>query len=272
MFGLDVTLLLELTALGIAVGFVAGLLGIGGGMLLVPFLTFIIGHRGVPGELAVKMAIATSMATILFTALSSVRAHHRRGAVRWDIVRGMAPGIVIGGLLAGAGVFVLVKGHALALFFAGFVGFSAVQMLLDKKPQPSRQLPGPAGQAGVGSGIGFLSGLVGAGGGFISVPYMSWCNVPMHQAVATSAALGFPIALANTVGYVVGGWDQNLPLAGAFGFLYMPALVVIATCSVVTAPFGARMAHRLNVRQLKRAFAFLLFALAGYMLWRGLAH
>ncbi len=272
MFGLDVTLLLELTVLGIAVGFVAGLLGIGGGMLLVPFLTFIIGHRGVPGELAVKMAIATSMATILFTALSSVRAHHRRGAVRWDIVRGMAPGIVVGGLLAGAGVFALVKGQALALFFAGFVGFSALQMLLDKKPQPSRQLPGPTGQAGVGSGIGFLSGLVGAGGGFISVPYMSWCNVPMHHAVATSAALGFPIALANTVGYVVGGWNQNLPLAGTFGFLYVPALVVIATCSVVTAPLGARMAHRLNVRQLKRAFAFLLFALAGYMLWRGLTN
>jgi uncharacterized protein len=270
MFGLDATLLIELAVLGIAVGFVAGLLGIGGGMLLVPFLTFIISKRGVPGDLAVKMAIATSMATILFTALSSVRAHHRRGAVRWDIVRGMAPGIVIGGLLAGAGVFALVKGQALALFFAGFVGFSATQMLLDKKPKPSRQLPGPVGQAGVGSGIGFLSGLVGAGGGFISVPYMSWCNVPMHHAVATSAALGFPIALANTVGYVLGGWNQHSPLAGAFGFLYVPALIVIASCSVMTAPLGARMAHRLNVRQLKRAFALLLFALAGYMLWRGL--
>jgi uncharacterized membrane protein YfcA len=142
-------------------------------------------------------------------------------------------------------------------------------MLLDKKPKPSRQLPGAAGQAGVGSGIGFFSGLVGAGGGFISVPYMSWCNVPMHQAVATSAALGFPIALANTLGYVVGGWQTNLPLAGSFGFLYLPALAVIAVCSVATAPLGARTAHKLNVRQLKRAFAMLLFALAGYMLWRG---
>lgn len=271
MFGLDSILLFELAVLGLAVGFVAGLLGIGGGMLLVPFLTFIISGRGVPSDLAVKMAIATSMATILFTSLSSVRAHHARRAVRWDIVRGMAPGIVIGGLLAGAGVFALVKGQALALFFAGFVGFSAVQMLLDKKPKPSRQLPGPIGQAGVGGGIGFLSGLVGAGGGFVSVPYMTWCNVPVHQAVATSAALGFPIALANTTGYVIGGWQQNLPLVGSFGFLYLPALAVIAVCSVAMAPLGARTAHRLNVRQLKRAFAMLLFALAGYMLWRGLA-
>jgi uncharacterized protein len=270
MFGLDLLLLAELAALGLAVGFVAGLLGIGGGMLLVPFLTFILGQRGVSGDLAVKMAIATSMATILFTSLSSVRAHHARGAVRWDIVRGMAPGIVAGGLLAGAGLFAVLKGQALALFFAGFVSFSALQMMRDKKPQPSRQLPGAVGQTGVGGGIGLLSGLVGAGGGFISVPYMSWCNVPMHQAVATSAALGFPIALANTVGYVVGSWHVDAPLAGSFGYLYLPALVVIAIGSVAMAPWGARVAHRLNVRQLKRAFAWLLFALAAYMLWRGL--
>jgi uncharacterized protein len=271
MMGLDFALLLELGALGLAVGYVAGLLGIGGGMLLVPFLTLILGQRGVSADLAVKMAIATSMSTILFTSLSSVRAHHKRGAVRWDIVRGMAPGIVVGGLIAGAGVFALIKGQALALFFAAFVGFSAFQMLLDKKPKPSRQLPGPAGQAGVGTGIGFLSGMVGAGGGFVSVPYMSWCNVVMHQAVATSAALGFPIALANTVGYVVGGWNQQSGLPGSFGFLYLPALVVIAACSVLMAPLGARTAHRMNVRQLKRAFALLLFVLAGYMLYRGLA-
>jgi uncharacterized protein len=271
MFGLDAALLIELIALGLTVGFVAGLLGIGGGMLLVPFLTLILTRRGVPADLAVKMAIATSMATILFTSMSSVRAHHQRGAVRWSVVRAMAPGIVVGGLAAGAGVFALIKGQALALFFAGFVGFSATQMLLDRKPRPSRQLPGPVGQASVGSGIGFLSGLVGAGGGFVSVPYLSWCNVPMHQAVATSAALGFPIALANTIGYVVGGWNLQTPLAGGVGFLYVPALVVIAACSVATAPLGARSAHRMNVRQLKRAFALLLFALAGYMLWRGLA-
>ena len=177
----------------------------------------------------------------------------------------------MGGLAAGAGVFALVKGQALALFFALFVGFSATQMLLDKKPKPTRQLPGPAGQAAAGGGIGFVSGLVGAGGGFISVPFMTWCNVPIHSAVATSAALGFPIALANTAGYVVGGWSLPPPLPGTLGYLYLPALAVIAVASVLMAPVGARMAHAMDVRQLKRVFALMLYALAGYMLWRALA-
>ena len=134
IFGLEWQLVAELLLLGSVTGFLAGLLGIGGGMLLVPFLTLILDHRGVPADLAVKMAIATSMSTILFTSLSSVRAHHRRGAVRWDLVRGLAPGIVVGGLLAGAGVFALLKGAWLAIFFALFVGFSATQMLRNKKP------------------------------------------------------------------------------------------------------------------------------------------
>ncbi|MCM5680298.1 sulfite exporter TauE/SafE family protein [Schlegelella sp. S2-27] len=261
----------ELLLLGSCTGFLAGLLGIGGGMLMVPFLTLILSHRGVPDGLAVKMAIATSMATILFTSISSVRAHHKRGAVKWGLVRGLAPGIVIGGLIAGAGVFALLKGAWLALVFALFVGFSATQMLLDKKPAPSRQIPGPLGQTAAGSGIGFVSGLVGAGGGFVSVPFMTWCNVSMHNAVATSAALGFPIALANTVGYLVGGWSLPQVLPGALGYLYLPALGVIAAASVLFAPLGAKAAHAMNVRQLKRAFAGMLYLLAAYMLYKGLA-
>lgn len=264
-------LVVELLALGLAAGFLAGLLGIGGGMLLVPFLTIILSQRGVPGDLAVKMAIATSMATIMFTSLSSVRAHHQRGAVRWDLVRGLAPGILAGGLLAGAGLFSLLKGAWLALVFAGFVSFSGWQMLRNRRPAPSRQMPGAAGQATAGAGIGLLSGLVGAGGGFVSVPFMVWCNVPVHLAVATSAALGFPIALANTLGYVVGGWDLPSALPGSVGYLYLPALAVIAAASVTMAPWGARTAHAMNVAQLKKAFALLLFALAAYMLWKGLS-
>jgi uncharacterized membrane protein YfcA len=268
---LEWTFVAELIVLGGCTGFLAGLLGIGGGMLLVPFLTILLSARGVPAGLAVKMAIATSMATILFTSISSVRAHHKRGAVRWDVVKGLAPGIVLGGLIAGAGVFALVKGQGLALFFAVFVGFSATQMLLDKKPRPSRVLPGRVGQATAGSGIGFLSGLVGAGGGFISVPYMTWCNVPIHHAVATSAALGFPIALANTAGYVIGGWSLPSALPGSLGYLYLPALGIIAVVSMLIAPMGARAAHAMNIRQLKRVFALLLYALAAYMLYRGLS-
>ncbi len=269
---IDLFFIAELLVLGCFTGFLAGLLGIGGGMLMVPLLTWLLSQRNVDSGLAVKMAIATSMATIIFTSISSVRAHHKRGAVRWDIVRGMAPGIVVGGLIAGAGVFAAAKGHWLALFFAGFVGFSAFQMLLDRKPAPTRQLPGPTGQSAVGGGIGFLSGLVGAGGGFVSVPYMVWSNVTMHQAVATSAALGFPIALANTVGYVIGGWGLAGGPAGSFGYVYLPALAIIAVASVTMAPLGARSAHSLNVKQLKRIFAFLLFGLAAYMLYRGLSN
>ncbi|MEH0165481.1 sulfite exporter TauE/SafE family protein [Roseateles microcysteis] len=267
---MDALLLAELLGLGLVSGFLAGLLGIGGGMLMVPLLTALLSQRGVNADMSVKMAIATSMATIMFTSLSSVRAHHKRGAVRWDIVRHMAPGILVGGLAAGAGVFALIKGASLALVFAAFVGFSALQMLRDRKPAPSRQLPERAALVGVGSGIGLLSGLVGAGGGFVSVPFMAWCNVPIHNAVATSAALGFPIALANTFGYLLGGWDLEPTLPGAMGYLYLPALAVIALASVTMAPLGARAAHALDVKQLKRAFACLLFLLAGYMLYKGL--
>ena len=262
-------LLAELAVLGLCTGFLAGLLGIGGGMIMVPFLTYLLGARGVSPDLAVKMAIATSMATIIFTSVSSVRAHHKKKAVRWDLVKGLAPGIVIGSLIGSLGIFAFAKGTYLALFFALFVGFSATQMFLDKKPAPSRQVPGFQGLLGAGGLIGLLSGLVGAGGGFISVPFMAWCNVAIHNAVATSAALGFPIALANVIGYVLGGQSvADLP-AGSLGYVWLPALGVIATCSVLTAPLGAKAAHNLPVKKLKRVFASLLFALAAYMFWKG---
>ncbi len=267
---LDPLLLTELALLGICTGFLAGLLGIGGGMIMVPFITYMLGARGVAPDLAVKMAIATSMATIIFTSLSSVRAHHRRGAVRWDIVKRLAPGIVIGSLIASLGVFSVLKGSWLALSFALFVGFSATQMFLDKKPQPSRQMPGTGGQLAAGGVIGFLSGLVGAGGGFASVPFMTWCNVAIHNAVATSAALGFPIAVANVAGYVLAG--QNVPdlPEGSFGYLWLPALAVIASASVLTAPQGAKAAHALPVKSLKKVFASILYALSAYMAYKGL--
>jgi len=264
-------LILELALLGIGTGFLAGLLGIGGGMMMVPFITIILSGQGVEPDLAVKMAIATSMATIIFTSVSSVRAHHKRGAVRWDLVKRLAPGIVIGSLISSLGVFALLKGSYLAMFFGLFVGFSATQMFLDKKPKATRQMPGTGGQMTAGGVIGFLSGLVGAGGGFISVPFMTWCNIAIHNAVATSAALGFPIALANVTGYVISGLKvQNLPPA-SFGYIWLPGLLVIAMCSVFTAPWGARAAHALPVGRLKRVFATILYLLAAYMLWKGLS-
>jgi uncharacterized membrane protein YfcA len=157
------------------------------------------------------------------------------------------------------GIFALLKGTALAIVFALFVGFSATQMFLDKKPKPSRQMPGTAGQIAAGSVIGCVSGLVGAGGGFISVPFMVAHNVPMRNAVATSAALGLPIAIANTIGYLIGG------------YVWFAGLLVIACCSVLTAPLGAKAAHSLPVAKLKKVFALTLYVLASYMLWKGLA-
>ena len=240
-------------------------------MVMVPFLTLIMSARGASPDLAVKMAIATSMATIIFTSISSVRAHHKKGAVRWDIVKGLAPGIVGGAMIASLGVFAFLKGSWLAIFFGLFVGFSATQMFLDKKPAPTRQMPQAGGQVAAGGLIGFLSGLVGAGGGFISVPFMGWCNVPMHNAVATSAALGFPIALANAVGYIASGQGvQGLPV-GSFGYIWLPALGVIAIASFLMAPVGARVAHTLDVKKLKRIFACVLYLLAAYMLVKGLS-
>jgi uncharacterized membrane protein YfcA len=262
-------LIAQLALLGLVTGFLAGLLGIGGGMIMVPFISAMLGARGVDPGLAVKMAIATSMATIVFTSVSSVRAHHKKGAVRWDIVARLAPGIVLGAAAASLGAFALLKGAALYFVFGGFVTFSAVQMYLDKKPAATRQLPGAAGLVGAGGAIGFLSGLVGAGGGFVSVPFMTWCNVAIHNAVATSAALGFPIALANVAGYAVAGRDLTGLPPHSFGYLWLPALATIACCSVLMAPVGARAAHALPVEKLKRIFAVLLLTLAAYMLYRG---
>ncbi len=267
---LGLLLVVELLALGMVGGFLAGLLGVGGGMMMVPFLTAILGNRGVPLAMSVKIAIATSMATILFTSLSSLRAHHKLGAVRWDLVRGLAPGIVLGGLAAGAGAFALFKGQGLALFFAAFIGWAALNMFRDRKPRPGRDMPGMAGQTAAGSVIGFLSGLLGAGGAFIAVPFMVWCNVPIRHAVGTSAAIGFPIALAATAGYVISGWSLPPALPGVFGYLYLPALLVIAMASVTMAPLGARVAQRMDTTRLKRLFGLLLLGLAAYMLKKGL--
>ncbi|MDR2129356.1 MAG: sulfite exporter TauE/SafE family protein [Burkholderiaceae bacterium] len=262
--------LLPLSLLGLVSGFLAGLLGIGGGMVLTPFLVLILTTHGVEAGLAVKMAIATSMGTIAFTSISSVRAHHQRGAVRWRIVWRLAPGIWVGAMAASMGAFALLRGAWLALVFALFVGFSATQMFLDRKPSAARQLPALPGLFGAGGGIGFLSGMVGAGGGFVSVPFLAWCNVPIHSAIATSAALGFPIAVSNVIGYVISGWGHaGLPPHSA-GYVWLPALAAIAVCSVLTAPLGAKAAHALPVKPLKRIFACLLYLLAAYMLYQGL--
>ena len=260
-------LIFELALLGMATGFLAGLLGIGGGMLMVPFITIILTGKGYPPEYTVKMAVATSLASICFTSLSSVRAHHRRGAVLWPIVWLLAPGILLGALI-GAQVAVALPGKVLSVLFAVFVAFSATQMFLNRRPKPTRTLPGRLGTFGMGGVIGLLSSLVGAGGAFVSVPFMTWCNVKIHDAVGTSAALGFPIAFAGTLGYIWAG--QGLPQMppGSFGYLYLPGLIVVSIASMTMAPLGARTAHRMDIQPLRKLFAVVLYILAAYFLLR----
>lgn len=261
-------LVVAMLALGAFAGLAAGLLGIGGGMLMVPFMSMLLDRIGFPHDEVVKVAIATSLTTIVFTSVSSVRAHHARGAVRWDVVRTLAPGILAGSLLA-AQLAHAVPGRALAAFFGLFIGWSALKMIAGRPPSPGGRLPGPAGMAAAGCGIGALSALLGAGGAFVTVPFLVRRNLPMISAVASSAACGFPIALAGAVGYAWAGRHLDLP-SGTLGYVYLPALACIAAASVTTAPIGARLAHALPARTLRRIFAGLLAALAVYMLWRAL--
>ncbi len=264
---MNISLILAFLVLGAGVGFAAGLLGIGGGMLMVPFITLLLAAKDFPQELIVHMAIATSLATIMFTSISSVRAHHKRGAVSWHIVKLLAPGILIGSWI-GPWLGKQMNSSALAMFFGGFVALSATQMLLDKKPAATRELPKAPGMFGAGGVIGVLSGLVGAGGGFVSVPFMTWCNVKIHNAVATSAALGFPIALAGTLSNIYYGMSMPGLPPGSLGFIYLPALLVISLASVTTAPLGASTAHSLPVKSLKKIFALVLYGLAAYMVYK----
>jgi len=262
-------LLAALIAMGLFSGFAAGLLGIGGGMVLVPFMTMIFAAQHFPKHLIVQMSIATGLATILFTSISSVRAHNRKGAVRWDLVRMFVPGILIGSWI-GAWVGKQLNTVAMALLFGIFVAVSATQMLIDRNQASTHPLPGKGALVGVGSGIGFLSGLLGAGGGFVSIPIMTRFSVRIHEAIATSAALGLPVAVAGTLSNIWFGYrEPDLPIH-SLGFIYLPAVGIVAAMSVLMAPLGVRTAHRLPVQRLRRIFAFVLYALAIYMLWKGI--
>jgi len=266
---LDPVFIVSLLALGAAVGYAAGLLGIGGGMVLAPILAMLFGSHGMPSDILVHAAIATSMATILFTSISSVRAHRANHNIQWSIVWSMAPGLVVGSLLVGGALFALLKTAWLALFFSVFVAYNAIKMLKAQPPGvDNTPMPGPVATFGVGAGIGALCGLVGAGGAFLSVPFMTRSGVPIHRAIGTSAALGFPIALASCLGYIYSGWHLGSVYPGLIGYIYWPGLLLFVCTSMLTAPMGARMSSRLPVRTLKRLFACLLLTLATYMGWQ----
>jgi len=251
---------------GAVAGFFAGLLGVGGGVVVVPVLTIIFARQGFPANEVMHLALGSSMATILFTSLSSLRAHHAHRAVLWPVMRDLTPGILVGTLL-GALLAARISSRALAIFFVGFMIFVAVQMIANLRPKPSRNLPGRGGLSLAGSVIGAVASLAAMGGGALTVPYLIWCNVRPHQAIGTSAAVGLPIAIGGTIGYIWNGWEHPGLPSGSLGFVYLPALAVILIASVLAAPLGARLAHRLPVAVLKRIFAGLLLVLSTKMLW-----
>lgn len=262
---LEIEWLLSFLFLGSIVGFMAGLLGIGGGGIMVPVLTSIFLLQGVAVDSVVHLALGTSMASMIVTSFSSFRAHNSRGGVIWHVVRGMTPGIILGTFLA-TFLAVYLSSLYLALFFAFFMAFVSFQMFLNKKPAPSRELAGNAGLCLAGSGIGAISALVSIGGGSLTVPYLTWQNVEVRKAIGTSAAMGLPISIAGTLGYLINGWSNSSPDDFTFGFIFLPAALMISSASFFTAPYGARLAHKLPVSILKKVFAILLIILSIKML------
>jgi uncharacterized membrane protein YfcA len=257
--------------LGAFVGFLAGLLGIGGGFTMVPVLVEVFQHEGIGVSHLLPLAIGTSAASIVFTAFSSARAHHRRGAVLWPIVIAMAPGLVLGSLI-GPQIASALPMRVMAAIFGSFTWFTAARMMWAKPPQATRELPGKPAMFGVGAAIGLVAGMVGTGGAFLAVPFMTRCNVKVHGAVATSAAIGWPVAVASAIGFIFAGWRApDLPRY-TLGYVYLPALVGIAVMSVLLAPLGARVAHSWPVARLRRAFAIMLWVLGAWMWWKALSH
>jgi uncharacterized membrane protein YfcA len=242
---------------GAIAGILAGLLGVGGGLVIVPMMVFTLTWQAVPQEHIMHLALGTSLASIIFTSISSFMAHHRRGAVQWQVVRRIVLGILLGTFL-GASLASRLSTGVLKAIFVVFLYYMGVQLLLDRKPKVSRTLPGPWGMFGMGNLIGVVSAFVGIGGGSLSVPFMIYCNVPVHSAIGTSAAIGFPIAIAGAVGYLVNGLGVATLPPWSLGYIYLPALLGIAGCSILTAPLGARAAHSLPVGRLKQVFAVLL--------------
>ena len=249
-------------------GGLAGLLGVGGGIVIVPALAALFLARGVGADVAMHLALGTSLASIAFTSLASIRAHHARGAVRFDIGRWLAPGLLLGAALAGFAAHQLSGGFLKALFgmCALLIGLNLLRSS-GLTPRPEQPIGHPR-LLGGGALIGLASGLAGIGGGSLTVPFLSHYGVPMVQAIGTAALGGLPIALGGTLGYVFSGWHAAGLPSGALGYVDLWALLLIVPTSVLAAPFGAKLAHRLDTRVLKRVFALFLIVIGAWMVWR----
>jgi len=251
--------------LGIFAGLTAGLLGVGGGIIIVPVLIYSFTALGFSADVLTHMAVGTSLATIIITSAGSVYQHHRKGAVLWPILVWFSVGLVLGAL-GGAKVADLLRGRVLQILFGVFALVIAWQMLMGLKPKPTRGVPGKAGLTVAGVIIGCVSAIFGIGGGSLSVPFLTWCNIRMQEAVGTSSAAGMPIAVAGALGFVITGWQHPALPPHSIGYVYLPALLGIAITSVIFAQLGARWAHRLPAATLKKIFAVLLAVVGGKLL------
>jgi hypothetical protein len=252
-------LVISYLAAGMTVGLASGLFGIGGGVIVVPVLLIIFAAQGMSADVAMHLAVGSSLATIVVTGLSSARAHWRLGNIVMQALPWLAGGLVVGAL-AGAQIAAALPGDVLRIVFGVFLLAMAVKLLFFGQPRSRHGVPAPPVVAGVGAVIGTLSSLVGIGGGTLVVPFLAWTGVAMRQAVGTSAAAGVCIAIAGTLGFILAGTgDEKLP-AWSTGYIYWPAVAGITVTSVFMAPLGARLASRLPAVWLRRAFALFLVA------------
>lgn len=253
--------------LGCFSGFVAGLFGIGGGMVIVPVLVYSFTAQGLSPAILTHLAVGTSLATIIVTSMSAVYAHHQRGAVLWPVVRGLAPGLLLGAFV-GAHIAHLIPARLLQILIGCFAFLSAAQMYTGWKGRLSNlPLPQKGGLVIAGSGIGSASAIFGIGGGTFTVPYLTLHGINMANAVASASACGLPIALAGALGFMTAGLQEAGLPAGAWGFVYLPAFIGISLTSLVSARLGARLAHHLPAATLRKLFACLLVAVGTSFIW-----
>ena len=257
--------LLVYMALGSFVGFMGGLLGVGGGGILVPLLASILVYQGIGGDKVVHLALGTSLMCMVISSTASTRAHASQDAVVWKVVSGMAPGIILGTLLS-TQVAANLNSAYIALFFALFMALVAVQMFVNWQPKPSLKPITFRGLLPVGVAIGAIAALAAVGGGFLTVTYLSYKKIGMKRAIGTSAAIGFPIAISGTIGYMISGWSKTLSEPYTIGFIYLPAFLAISIASSIAAPYGAHCSHRLPEASLKKIFAVISLILSLRML------
>jgi uncharacterized protein len=257
--------------IGAIAGFAAGLFGVGGGLIIVPILYIVFTQMNYDPNVIMHIAVGTSLATIIVTSISSVTAHHKKGAVLWPVFRNLAPGLVIGSFL-GAGIADLMSGQHLQLVIGVFAVWMAYKMFkgANAMVDPNRHLPSAPLQLAAGGGIGVASAIFGIGGGSLTVPYLNRHGVVMQKAVATSAACGLPIAVAGALGFMWFGAKEQIEVPNTIGYVHVYAFLGISVMSFITAKFGAKVAHLLSPAMLKKCFAGLLVVVGCYFIYKGL--